>query len=63
MAAKLSVRSSDVKDVIVWGNCSSTASLESVNVGLDSGRVHSHDGAIIGPTWFSRPVLEVVDDK
>jgi len=63
LANKLSVRSSDVKDVVVWGNCSNNASQESVFVGLDSGRVHSHDGAIIGPAWFSRPVLEVVDDN
>ena len=63
LASKLKVRSSDVKDLIVWGDCSNSATLDSVFVGLESGRVHNHDGAILGPSWFSRPILEVVDDK
>jgi len=63
LASKLKVRSSDLKDAIVWGNCSNSAKPESFCIGLESARVHNHDGAVLGPAWFSRPVLEVVDDN
>ncbi|KAK0146875.1 putative malate dehydrogenase 1B [Merluccius polli] len=57
VAQKLGGRAADVTDVRVWGNLSGAIHLD-----LQRARVFNHAGAIQGPGFFSRPVLEVLHD-
>ncbi|XP_029924404.1 putative malate dehydrogenase 1B [Myripristis murdjan] len=58
IAKKLKVRTSDITDVIVWGNISG-----SFYVDLQRAKVFNFDGAIKGPAFFSQPVLEMLYDR
>ncbi|XP_053170584.1 putative malate dehydrogenase 1B [Scomber japonicus] len=58
MAKKLKVRTSDITDVIVWGNISG-----SFYIDLQRAKVFNYDGPIKGPPFFSQPVLEVFHDR
>ncbi|KAM4602122.1 putative malate dehydrogenase 1B, partial [Polymixia lowei] len=58
IAKKLRVRTSDVTDVIVWGNISG-----SFCVDLQRAKVFNYNGAIKGPAFFSQPVLETLHDR
>ncbi|XP_054629660.1 putative malate dehydrogenase 1B [Dunckerocampus dactyliophorus] len=58
IANKLRVRTSEVTDVIVWGDVG-----ESVYVDLQRAKVFNYDGAIKGPPFFFQPVLEIIYDK
>uniref|UniRef100_UPI003AB0543D putative malate dehydrogenase 1B n=1 Tax=Centroberyx gerrardi TaxID=166262 RepID=UPI003AB0543D len=58
IAKKLKVRTSDITDVIVWGNISG-----SFYVDLQRAQVFNYDGAIKGPASFSQPVLEMLYDR
>ncbi|KAG7264748.1 hypothetical protein CRUP_009070, partial [Coryphaenoides rupestris] len=58
VAQKLGRRPADVTGVRVWGNLSGV-----FHVDLQSSRVFHHVGAIQGPPLFSRPVLEVLQDR
>jgi len=62
-AEKTGVRPSDVKDVVVWGNCSSNAALDTYFIHQDSIKVHHFDGAIWGPEWFSRHLPDLTVDR
>ncbi|XP_036418720.1 LOW QUALITY PROTEIN: putative malate dehydrogenase 1B [Colossoma macropomum] len=58
LAEKLSVKTSDITDVIIWGNISGTSHID-----LQRAKVLRYKGAIWGPTGFSQQVLEMVYDK
>ncbi|CAL8289245.1 unnamed protein product [Lota lota] len=58
IAQKLGMRTTDVREVTVWGNLSGT-----FHVDLQRARVFNHTGAVQGPPFFSRPVLEVLHDR
>uniref|UniRef100_A0A672YVI8 Malate dehydrogenase 1B, NAD (soluble) n=1 Tax=Sphaeramia orbicularis TaxID=375764 RepID=A0A672YVI8_9TELE len=50
IAKKLNVTTSDVTDVIVWGNISGSFFID-----LQRAKVYNYDGAIKGPAFFSQP--------
>ncbi|KAI4886794.1 hypothetical protein NFI96_000950 [Prochilodus magdalenae] len=58
LAEKLSVKTSDITDVIIWGNISGTSHID-----LQRAKVLRYKGAIWGPPGFSQPVCEVVYDR
>ncbi|KAM4560037.1 putative malate dehydrogenase 1B [Odontesthes bonariensis] len=58
IAKKMKVRSSDVTDVIVWGNISGT-----FYVDLQRAKIFNYDGAIKGPAFFSQAVLKIFHDS
>ncbi|XP_034033333.1 putative malate dehydrogenase 1B [Thalassophryne amazonica] len=58
IAKKLKVRTSDIKDVIVWGNISG-----SFYIDLQRAKVVNYEGAIKGPPSFSQPVLKLLFDR
>ncbi|XP_068165745.1 putative malate dehydrogenase 1B [Antennarius striatus] len=58
VAKKLKVRTSDVTNVIVWGNISG-----SFYIDLQRARVFNYDGPIRGPATFSQPVLKVLNER
>ncbi|XP_029610796.1 putative malate dehydrogenase 1B [Salmo trutta] len=58
IAQKLSVKTADVTEVIVWGNISGSS-----HVDLQSATVFQYEGAIWGPSDFSQPVLEIIYDR
>nr|XP_057907484.1 putative malate dehydrogenase 1B isoform X2 [Doryrhamphus excisus] len=58
IANKLKVRTSEVTDVIVWGDVG-----ESFHIDLQRAKVFNYDGAIKGPPFFFQPVLEIIYDK
>ncbi|XP_056157069.1 putative malate dehydrogenase 1B [Lampris incognitus] len=58
IAKKLRVRTTDIKDVIVWGNISGSFFID-----LQRAKVFNYNGAIKGPTFFSQPVLEMLYDR
>ncbi|XP_063788762.1 putative malate dehydrogenase 1B isoform X2 [Pseudophryne corroboree] len=58
IAKKLSVNSSAVKDVIIWGNISGINLLD-----LHQAKVYRLDSSIWGPSSFSRPLLAVTYDR
>uniref|UniRef100_UPI0037E7BBA0 putative malate dehydrogenase 1B n=1 Tax=Semicossyphus pulcher TaxID=241346 RepID=UPI0037E7BBA0 len=58
IAKKLKVRTSDVTDVIVWGNISG-----SFYIDLQRAKVFNYDGAIKGPAFFSQPVLKILHER
>ncbi|XP_072219052.1 putative malate dehydrogenase 1B [Leuresthes tenuis] len=58
IAKKMKVRSSDVTDVIVWGNISGT-----FYVDLQRAKIFNYDGAIKGPAFFSQAILKIFHDS
>ncbi|XP_075036318.1 putative malate dehydrogenase 1B [Mixophyes fleayi] len=58
IAKKLSINSSVVKDVIVWGNISGINHLD-----LHQSKVYKFESSIWGPSSFSRPLLTVTYDR
>uniref|UniRef100_A0A8C7P2H4 Malate dehydrogenase 1B, NAD (soluble) n=1 Tax=Oncorhynchus mykiss TaxID=8022 RepID=A0A8C7P2H4_ONCMY len=58
IAQKLSVKTADVTDVIVWGNISGSS-----HVDLQRAKVFQYEGAIWGPLDFSQPVLKMIYDR
>ncbi|XP_076021556.1 putative malate dehydrogenase 1B [Genypterus blacodes] len=58
IAEELLVRTSDVKDVLVWGNISG-----SFYIDLQRAKVFHYNGAIMGPHFFSHMVLQLLHDK
>lgn len=63
LAKRLKVNSVGVKDAIVWGDCSYDGA-ERTFADVSIARCHGYDGAVWGPEWFSRSVVEMThDDK
>ncbi|XP_061654863.1 putative malate dehydrogenase 1B isoform X1 [Phyllopteryx taeniolatus] len=58
IANKLKVRTSEVTDVIVWGDVG-----DSFYIDLQRAKVFNYNGPIKGPPFFSQPVLEIVYDR
>ncbi|XP_010748532.3 putative malate dehydrogenase 1B isoform X2 [Larimichthys crocea] len=58
VAKKLKVKTSDVTNVIVWGNISG-----SFYADLQKAKVFNYDGAIKGPAFFSQPVRKILHDR
>ncbi|XP_038574952.1 putative malate dehydrogenase 1B isoform X2 [Micropterus salmoides] len=58
IAKKLQVRTSDVRNVIVWGNISG-----SFYIDLQRAKVFNYGGAIKGPAFFSQPVQTILHDR
>ncbi|XP_049426207.1 putative malate dehydrogenase 1B isoform X2 [Epinephelus fuscoguttatus] len=58
IAKKLRVRTSDVTNVIVWGNISG-----SFYIDLQRARVFNYDGAIKGPAFFSQPASKILHER
>ncbi|XP_071183952.1 putative malate dehydrogenase 1B [Salvelinus alpinus] len=58
IAQKLSVKTADVTDVIIWGNIRGSS-----HVDLQRAKVFQYEGAIWGPLDFSQPVLEIIYDR
>ncbi|XP_044043983.1 putative malate dehydrogenase 1B isoform X2 [Siniperca chuatsi] len=58
IAKKLKVRSSDVTNVMVWGNISG-----SFYIDLQRAKVFNYDGAIKGPAFFSQPVQKILHER
>nr|XP_020447642.1 putative malate dehydrogenase 1B isoform X1 [Monopterus albus] len=58
IAKKLKVRTSDITDVIVWGNISG-----SFYIDLQMAKVFNYDGAIKGPSFFSQSLLKIFHDR
>ncbi|KAM6893705.1 putative malate dehydrogenase 1B [Xenentodon cancila] len=58
IAKEMKVRSSDVTEVIVWGNISGIFYTD-----LQRAKVYNHHGAIKGPAFFSQPVLQIFHDR
>ncbi|XP_061659999.1 putative malate dehydrogenase 1B isoform X3 [Syngnathoides biaculeatus] len=58
IASKLKVRTSEVTDVIVWGDVG-----DRFYIDLQRANVFNYNGPIKGPPFFSQPVLEIVYDR
>ncbi|XP_077472948.1 putative malate dehydrogenase 1B isoform X2 [Stigmatopora argus] len=58
IADKLGVRTSEVKDVIVWGDIG-----DGFYVDLQRAMVFNYDGPTKGPPFFSQPVLDIVYER
>uniref|UniRef100_A0A8C5HPL0 Lactate/malate dehydrogenase C-terminal domain-containing protein n=1 Tax=Gouania willdenowi TaxID=441366 RepID=A0A8C5HPL0_GOUWI len=58
IAERLKVKTSDVTDVIVWGNVSGECYVD-----LQRAKVFNYDGAVRGPAFFHQPVLKVEQDR
>ncbi|XP_060922883.1 putative malate dehydrogenase 1B [Limanda limanda] len=58
LSKKLKVMPSDVTNVYVWGNISG-----SFYVDVRRTNVYNFDGAIIGPSFFSQPILTIFHDR
>ncbi|XP_061841099.1 putative malate dehydrogenase 1B isoform X2 [Nerophis lumbriciformis] len=58
IANKLKVRTSEVTDVIVWGDVG-----ESFDLDLQRAKVFNYDGPVKGPPFFFQPVLEIIYDN
>ncbi|XP_056319040.1 putative malate dehydrogenase 1B [Danio aesculapii] len=57
LAQKLSVKTTDIINVIVWGNISGSSHID-----LQMAQVFRYDGAIRGPDGFSQQVMEMIYD-
>nr|XP_055062111.1 putative malate dehydrogenase 1B [Misgurnus anguillicaudatus] len=57
LAQKLSVKTTDITNIIIWGNVSG-----SYHIDLQKAMVYRYDGAVWGPDSFSQPVLEMIYD-
>lgn len=62
LAKRLKINSFGVKDTIIWGDCSYDGA-ERTFADVSIARCHGYDGAVWGPEWFSRPVVEMVHDE
>ncbi|XP_070786927.1 putative malate dehydrogenase 1B [Enoplosus armatus] len=58
IAKKLKVRTSDITNVIVWGNISG-----SFYIDLQRAKVLNYNGAIKGPAFFSQPVQKILHER
>ncbi|XP_054479433.1 putative malate dehydrogenase 1B [Anoplopoma fimbria] len=58
IAKKLKVRTSDITNVIVWGNISG-----SFYIDLQRAKVFNYDGAIKGPAFFSQPAQKILHER
>ncbi|XP_008299947.1 putative malate dehydrogenase 1B [Stegastes partitus] len=58
IAKKMKVRTSDITDVIVWGNISGV-----FYVDLQRAKVCNYNGAIKGPAFVPQPVLKIFHDR
>ncbi|XP_062236476.1 putative malate dehydrogenase 1B [Platichthys flesus] len=58
LSKKLKVMASDVTNVYVWGNISG-----SFYVDVQRTNVYNFDGAIMGPAFFSQPILTIFHDR
>ncbi|XP_037135356.1 putative malate dehydrogenase 1B [Syngnathus acus] len=58
IAKKLKVRTSEVTDIIVWGDVG-----DIFYVDLQRAKVFNYDGPIKGPPFFFHPVLEIIYDR
>ncbi|XP_075685989.1 putative malate dehydrogenase 1B isoform X2 [Rhinoderma darwinii] len=58
IATKLSINSSVIKDVIVWGNISGINHLD-----LHVAKIYKYESSIWGPSSFSRPLLSMIHDR
>ncbi|XP_072513668.1 putative malate dehydrogenase 1B [Salminus brasiliensis] len=58
LAEKLAVKTTDITDIIVWGNISGSS-----HVDLQRAKVFRYRGSIWGPTGFSQPVSEMIYDR
>ncbi|XP_078099583.1 putative malate dehydrogenase 1B [Sander vitreus] len=58
VAKKLKVRTSDITNVIVWGNISG-----SFYIDLQRAKVFNYDGAIKGPAFFSQPAKSILQGR
>ncbi|XP_029305331.1 putative malate dehydrogenase 1B [Cottoperca gobio] len=58
IAKKLKVKTSDIKNVIVWGNISG-----SFYIDLQIAKVFNYDGAIKGPAFFSQPAKNILQER
>ena len=58
LAERLSVNSGHIADVLVWGNTNKSHFIDTTN-----SRVHLYDGAVWGPPWYSRKILDMVHDE
>ncbi|XP_077993470.1 putative malate dehydrogenase 1B [Glandiceps talaboti] len=58
IAKRLAVNSAGVVDLLVWGNINGTTYTD-----VKRACVHGYDGAIWGPPFYSRPVIEMVHDN
>ncbi|XP_073698789.1 putative malate dehydrogenase 1B [Garra rufa] len=57
LAQKLSVKTAEITNVILWGNISG-----SFHIDLQRAKVFRYDGAIWGPDGFSQQVMEMIYD-
>ncbi|XP_042368979.1 putative malate dehydrogenase 1B [Plectropomus leopardus] len=58
IAKKLNVRTSDITNMLVWGNISG-----SFHIDLQRAKVFNYDGAIKGPAFFSQPAKKILHDR
>ncbi|XP_030265539.1 putative malate dehydrogenase 1B [Sparus aurata] len=58
VAKKLKVKTSDVANVLVWGNING-----SFYVDLQRAKVFNYDGAIKGPAFYSQPVDKILYER
>ncbi|XP_070535928.1 putative malate dehydrogenase 1B [Ptychodera flava] len=58
IAKRLAVNSAGVVDLLVWGNINGTTYTD-----VSRARVHGYDGAIWGPPFYSRPIIDMVHDN
>ncbi|XP_036947335.1 putative malate dehydrogenase 1B isoform X2 [Acanthopagrus latus] len=58
IANKLKVKTSDVANVLVWGNING-----SFYVDLQRAKVFNYDGAIKGPAFFSQPIEKILFER
>nr|CAB3263710.1 putative malate dehydrogenase 1B [Phallusia mammillata] len=63
LAEKMRVIPAGVQDVVTWGNCANDAAVDSMHIELSLATVKGYDGAITGPTWFSRSLIEMIYDN
>lgn len=61
-ARKIKVHPTDMKNVIIWGDCSINATPNTYFISPPLARVYNYDGAVWGPPWFSRVLTEVASD-
>ncbi|XP_044160365.1 putative malate dehydrogenase 1B [Bufo gargarizans] len=58
IAKKLSINSSVIKDVIIWGNIGGINLLD-----LHVSKIYEYDSSIWGPSSFFRPLLPMIHDR
>ncbi|KAA0722617.1 putative malate dehydrogenase 1B [Triplophysa tibetana] len=58
LAQKLAVRTTDITNIIIWGNITGNCHID-----LQKAPVFRYEGAVWGPDSFSQPVLEMIYDR